>query len=165
MSEVKKTTTVGRAEKVYLLGFDDICITAKIDTGADLSSIWATNIHIVDGDLQFTLFGPSSPYYSGRVYIVKQGEYSVTRVANSFGQREIRYVVKVRIRLAGRVLKATFTLSNRSKKTYPVLLGRKLLKGKFVVDVKRGDPLHVEEKIKRQKMHLELGNYNDKLGA
>jgi hypothetical protein len=160
----KSATTIGRAEKVYLLDYLDKPVVAKVDTGADLSSIWASEIHETDGVLTFCLFGSESPAFTGDVVRLSEGEYSITRVANSFGQRELRYMVKFRIRLARRVIVATFTLADRSTKTYPILLGRRLLQGKFVVDVSKGQPLSDKEQAARERLRIELKGHGDKLG-
>jgi hypothetical protein len=164
MTENKQPAIIGRAEKVFFVDVSKQPIPAKVDTGADLSSIWATDIHVEDDKLSFKLFGPSSEFYTGKAIVLAKKDYSVTRVANSFGHREVRYVVKLRIRIAGRLVQGTFTLSNRASKLYPILLGRRLLKGKFVVDVAQGDPLHEAEKARRQKLQVDLDKLNsDKL--
>jgi len=166
MTDTSNLTTIGRAERIQLpdvLG--DAVVTAKIDTGADLSSLWASNIEIVDGDLHFTVLGPGSPQYTGQVIAVPAGEFDITRVANSFGQREERYVIKTVIRVRGRRVSGTFTLADRSNKTYPILLGRRLLKGKFIVDVAAGNPLKTEEKVKRERMLQDLKARSDKQEA
>jgi hypothetical protein len=159
----KPAITIGRAEKVYLLDYMEQPVVAKVDTGADLSSIWASAIHEEGGVLSFCLFGPESTVYTGEVVRLSEGDYSITRVASSFGQRELRYTVKLRIKLAGRVVLATFTLADRSTKTYPILLGRRLLQGKFVVDVSKGHPLRQEERQKQEKLRADLA-VHDKLG-
>jgi hypothetical protein len=164
MEDKKIPITIGRAEKVYISDYLKKPVIAKVDTGADLSSIWASSIREHDGMLAFSLFGPEAPEYTGEVIELPEEAYSITRIANSFGQREVRYTVKLRIKLAGRVIRATFTLADRSSKTYPILLGRRLLQGKFVVDVAKGRPLRQEEKEKQEKMHLELKRSSDKLG-
>jgi ribosomal protein S6--L-glutamate ligase len=137
----KELTVIGRAEKVDLLDFDMSSIPAKVDTGADSSAIWASSIEEKDDGLYFVLFGPESAGYTGAVQRFTKPDYTLTRVANSFGHKELRYKVKLRIRVKGRLVRATFTLSDRSEKTYPILLGRRLLHGKFLVDVTGGDPL------------------------
>lgn len=160
----KSVTTIGRAERVYIIDYFAKPLTAKVDTGADLSSIWASNIREQDGVLSFSLLGPESPFFTGEVIRLQKENYSLTRVANSFGQRELRYTVKLRIKLAGRIIVATFTLADRSNKTYPILLGRRLLQGKFVVDVSQGSPLREAERQKRDKLHIDLMGLDDKLG-
>lgn len=152
----KKKSTIGRAEKIDLLDFDMAGIPAKTDTGADMCAIWATKVEERDGELYFTLFAPGSPYYTGVEQRFTKEDYSLTRVANSFGQKELRYKVKLRVKVVDRVVRATFTLSDRAKKIYPVLLGRKLLHGKFLVDVTSGEPLIEEEASKAALLKQDL---------
>lgn len=147
---------IGRVEKVSFPELDIKDVHAKIDSGADLSSLWATGIHEENGVLRFKLFGKKSPFYTGKEIEIAAPHYLLTRVANSFGHKEFRYVVKLQIKLAGKLLVATFTLSDRSKKTYPILIGRKLLKGKFLIDVAKGTPLADIEKRKKDRMKKEL---------
>jgi hypothetical protein len=165
MSKNTQPTTIGRAEPIQLLDQGGLTIIAKVDTGADLSSIWVSEVVETAEGLTFVLFEAGHPEYSGDVIKVAPGEYSKARIANSFGQREIRYTVKLRIKLAGRSIRATFSLANRKDKLYPVLLGRRLLKGKFIVDVSKGDPLHKQEKVRKQKLLRELDKSDDRLGA
>ncbi len=152
----RELTIIGRAERVYFPdhGFDKV--PAKIDTGADASSIWGTASVDGKGRLDVVFFGPESPFYDGKIHTFPKSEYSVTRVANSFGHREVRYKVKLKIKANGRLINGTFTLADRSKKLYPILLGRSLLKNKFVVDVAKGKPLLAEEKARRLKLQAEL---------
>jgi len=136
-------TVIGRAALVRFFDLPEHWVPAKIDTGADLSSIWATDIHVQsDGCLTFKLFGPSSKYFSGTQIVVPSADFRLAHIENSFGVGEKRYVVKLRVQVEGRLFKATFTLADRSVKTYPVLLGRRLLNGKFIVDVSLGKSLH-----------------------
>ncbi|MCA9333079.1 ATP-dependent zinc protease [Candidatus Saccharibacteria bacterium] len=154
---MKDFQIIGRAERVNLPELGLKGVPAKVDTGADASSIWATGLEVSDNGLEVVFFGPDSPYYSGEKVQFPPGTYTFTRVASSFGQREVRYKVKLRVKVAGRVIYATFTLANRSSKTYPILIGRKLLHGKFIVDVSKGNPLIGEERKKRAIMKKELG--------
>ena len=161
----KKLTTIGRAEKLDLLDFGITDVPAKIDTGADTSSIWATKVQEKEDGLYFVLFGPDSPHYTGVVQRFTAPDYSMTRVANSFGQKELRYKVKLRVKVKGRAIRATFTLSDRSQKTYPILLGRRLLHGKFVVDVSGGAPLLEEEQEKAVALERHLQAIQKKKGG
>lgn len=161
MNQFKLLTTIGRAERISFLDSDTHDVPAKVDTGADLSSIWASSIKEENGHLSFKLFAPESQYYTDEIITLSPGDYRLTRVANSFGNKEMRYVVKLRIKIKGRTIKSSFSLANRSAKVYPVLLGRRLLKGKFVVDVAQGQPLEKEEKLRLQKLHAELSERED----
>jgi hypothetical protein len=128
---------IGHAAKIAVVDLGLIGVPAKIDTGADLSAIWASSVVEKEDGLHVVFFGPGSPFYTGETIMVQNG-YKRTKVANSFGEKELRYKLKLRIRVKGRLIRATFTLSDRSQKPYPVLLGRRLLQGKFLVDVSRG---------------------------
>jgi hypothetical protein len=50
---------------------------------------------------------------------------------------QIRPVGKLKARLSKVELRREFSLTDRSEFTYPVLIGRNLLQGEFIVDVTR----------------------------
>jgi len=125
---------IGRNVMVSIIGHDSLSVPAKVDTGADSSSIWATNIQISkSGVLSFTLFGVDSKYYTGEV--IKRKAYRVAIVRSSNGQSEIRYRTEIPVRIAGKRVRAAFFLSDRSINHFPILLGRKTINKKFLVDV------------------------------
>lgn len=131
----KELQIIGSIEKVSI-GKRVIDIPAKIDTGADSSSIWASYIRVdKDGILRFRLFDEGSRYYTGKVY--RRKDYKVAMVKSSTGHKQIRYRTHFTVSLAGRKIKVLFNLSDRSKNTYKVLIGRRTIAGKFVVDVKK----------------------------
>lgn len=113
-------------------------VPAKIDTGAEASSIWASKIRVdKDGTLKFSLFGPSSPFYNGK--IIKCKDYKVMVVRSAMGQEQLRYRVHLPIKIKGRTINVLFSLSDRSRNSFPILIGRRTLQGKFVVDVSLPD--------------------------
>ena len=63
-----------------------------------------------------------------------------------------RYKVKLRVILDNRVINATFTLADRSSQVYPVLVGRNILRGKFIVDVHKGSPLKSLESFRTKQI-------------
>ncbi len=130
--------TIGTIEAVSLPGYGVENILAKIDTGADSSAIWANHILEKNGKLEFILFGPTSPYYTGEV--IKTSKFSKVLVKNSFGHKELRYKVDIKVLLNDRTIKARFTLANRSNNRFPILIGRRTVKGKFLVDASRRNP-------------------------
>jgi glutathione synthase/RimK-type ligase-like ATP-grasp enzyme len=142
-SYTTKKPVIGRAEPISFKEGEVHNLTAKIDTGAYRSSVWATDIEERDGMLYFTLLGPASPCYSGQQ--LKTKRYQLVEVENSFGHKEQRYSVFLKVEIAGRKIRSNFTLSNRASKTYSVLIGRKLLKNRFIVDVSTGKPVEDEE--------------------
>ncbi len=149
-------TVIGRAERIDFPQLDLKRVPAKIDTGADASSIWATGSVDSRGKLDVVFFGPESPFYDGKIHVFPKSAYSITRVSSSFGHREVRYKLKLKIKVNGRTINGSFTLADRSKKLYPILLGISLLRNKFVVDVSKGKPLLAEERARRQRLQDEL---------
>lgn len=113
-------------------------VPTKIDTGAEASSIWASHIRIdKDGVLKFRLFGENSPFYNGKV--VKRTDYKVIVTRSAMGEEQIRYRVYLPIKINGRKIRVLFSLADRSRNNFPVLIGKRTLQGKFLVDVSLPD--------------------------
>jgi hypothetical protein len=126
-------------------------IPAKVDTGADSSSIWASDIKLENSELSFFLFDKTSPYYSGDRIMVSPSDYSVIKVASSSGERQVRYVVTLAAVLEGQPFKIRFTLSDRSTMLYPVLLGHHFLGSRFLVDTTSNLPEKVQAELMQEK--------------
>lgn len=125
---------IGRSEVLTFVGTDAINVPAKTDTGAFRSAVHASDINVdADGVLSFNLLG-GHPVCGAMAHRVAAEEYKKVWVANSFGEREERFEVKLKVKLGPKVFHARFTLADRSKKIYPILLGRKLLNHRFLVD-------------------------------
>lgn len=140
-SKTQDLSIVGSTEFIDVAGFKNI--PAKIDTGADTSAIWASNIKMEEnGVLTFSLFDRESPFYTGE--IIKTKDYKAKMVRSSHGDRQVRYRVELPITLKKESFKAAFTLADRSKNSFPILIGRRTLKGNYLVDVSK-------ESIKRPK--------------
>lgn len=120
-------------------------VPAKVDTGADSSAVWASDI-FVDPEhvLHFKLFGEGSPYYTGVEHTTRVFSVAVTK--SSLGETALKYRVKLKICLAGKNISATFGLSDRSTHNYPVLIGRRTLSGRFIVDVSQTEDLVKQKK-------------------
>lgn len=129
--------TIGRNVRVDLAGHAKQ-VPAKVDTGADSSSVWASNVLVQpNGELQFVLFNRDSPYYDGNV--IETNQYTVATVRSATGHEEIRYRVTLMLHIKGKRIKAVFNLSDRSRNRFPILIGRRTLSNKFIVDVKMAD--------------------------
>ena len=103
--------TLGVIEKVKIKGEKEKEVLAKIDTGADNSSI--------NKELALELnLGP----------IIREA------LIKSASGNTIRPVVKCSIELKGKLIESEFTLSDRKNMQYPVLIGLKVLKQGFLVD-------------------------------
>jgi len=146
--------TIGRNTLIDIDGYAE-AIPAKVDTGADRSSIWASSLHIDDdGVLSFELFSPESPYYTGKKIAKKHFKVSVVRSSN--GHAQIRYRVQIPVTIMGRKIRATFSLSDRSRNQFPILLGRKTLHKKFVVDVSQTSVRMSKVPMKSKELYKEF---------
>ncbi len=126
--------TVGRMTYVHLHKGVYVDIPAKIDTGADASAIDASHVQINEaGQLEYILFQPHAAYYDGILH--KTSKYRVKVVKSSTGHVQIRYTINLPLYICGKKINATFTLTDRSKNTFPILIGARTLKNKFAVDV------------------------------
>ena len=128
---------IGRKEKIALPDLGLKLVWAKIDTGAYTSSLHAEHIReeIVDGVkvLKFEVLMEGHKDFTGKTISIR--EYRQKKVKNSFGQTETRYLITTKIRIAGETFSAEFTLSDRSSMKNSILLGRKILHDRFLVDV------------------------------
>jgi hypothetical protein len=124
---------IGRSEFLYFTTHGKMPVPAKIDTGAYRSAVHADKIVEKDGELSFRLLG-NHPVGKAFAAEITTKSYKQVTVANSFGHEEVRYEVKLPVKLGPKLFTAEFTLANRSKKVYPILIGRKLLNRRFVVD-------------------------------
>ncbi|MCS7076544.1 MAG: RimK/LysX family protein [Bacteroidia bacterium] len=127
-----KKIKIGWLEEISLPEFKIDVIPAKIDTGAYTSSLHATKIRpfLKDG-VSYVQF-----YANGQVKCIKP-VHSQRIVKSSNGQEDLRIVIETIVVLGKRKILTEFTLSNREDMDYKVLLGRKFLRGRYIVDVSR----------------------------
>lgn len=128
---------IGRFDRADFpdLHLDDISI--KIDTGAYNSSIHCDNIKEEDGILRCTFLDEEHPLYNGKEFSFS--DYDVVFVKSSNGIVQKRYLIQTTIKLFNQVHKISLSLSARQEMRFPVLLGRKFLTKKFIVDTEYFD--------------------------
>lgn len=129
-------------------------VPAKIDTGADSSAIWASDVEVdKNGTLSFKLFGKKSEFYTGETIETKNYKVVVTR--SSHGEEKIFYRTHITIRLGTHRIKALMTLSSREKNNFPILIGKRTLKNKYIVDVSKNE-IQVEKNPDTKTLTKEL---------
>jgi hypothetical protein len=136
----KEKKTIGRAEVVKFLDLDETKVHARIDSGARTSAIWGS-ARVDDGVLVVSFFGDPSKTYTFK-------SYGRMAVASSNGHVDKRFTIRLLVIIKGRKVRATFTIADRVTQVYPVLIGRNVLRGKFIVDVTLGRSLKTAEKEK-----------------
>lgn len=141
---MKVKTTIGRKDKVDFPELKLRNIDIKIDTGAYTSAIHCHKIKTkeIDGKqvLTFTLLDPSHSQYNNKEFSTEN--FKEKRIKSSFGSSEKRFIIKTNIRLIGKLYAIELSLSERGEMRFPVLIGRKFLMGKFIVDASKYDVSH-----------------------
>lgn len=128
----KNKHIIGRTDIADFPKFGLNDVPVKIDSGAYTSTIHCCSIKQLSDAIEVTFLDKSKPAYSGEKIIFH--DYSVKKVRSSSGQSQLRYKVAGSIELFGKKYNTEFTLSMRSKMRYPVLLGRRLLSKRFLID-------------------------------
>jgi hypothetical protein len=129
--------TIGRLERVDIPEWNLFDLEAKIDTGAYTSSLHCHHIEVFEHEgkpmVRFKLLDPSHDDYNGRT--LELPVYKTKKVKSSNGITEERIIVTTKIVLAGKPIRIHLALTDRSEMRYPLLIGRRTLKGRFLVDV------------------------------
>ncbi len=151
MVKFKNKIIIGNSDKIDFLELGLENIGCKIDTGADTSSIHCHHVRIreINGEevLVFRLLDPRHKAYIKKDCITKF--FKEKKIKNSFGDREYRYFVKLKITLFGQEIETEFSLANRADMKFPVLLGKKLLGQLYMVDVAQKNLSYNHKKNKR----------------
>ena len=137
----RELRTIGSTDKLDLPAFGIEDLDCKIDTGADTSSLHCSKMHVVEKDgeeyLKFRVLDKKHPLFSKTDHLVRDFKEKTVRSSN--GESETRFVIRTKAVLFGRLETITFTLTDRGRMKFPVLLGKRFLKNKFVVDVAQTD--------------------------
>ncbi|MBI4148583.1 ATP-dependent zinc protease [Candidatus Woesearchaeota archaeon] len=104
-------TVIGMTEEVSIIGERSKRVAARVDTGATRSSIDVVLAHELG-------LGPT---------------LKTVKVKSASGST-VRGVIKTKIIIANRKIKASFTLADRRHMKYKVLVGQNILKRGFLID-------------------------------
>lgn len=108
-------------------------LEAKLDTGADTSSIDARDIErFRKGGVSYARF--LVPGGSGGGARIEAPVVRRATIKRAGGESDRRLVVKLRLCLAGQTVEAEVTLADRSQMSVPMLIGRNVLAGRLLVD-------------------------------
>jgi len=144
--------TIGRVEKAHFNELGLLFIDTKVDTGAYTSSIHCEHIHLKDNKLYCNFLDSSHPDYHHKQLIFE--DYQKKTVKSSNGVTQERFVIRTHIKIGPNEYDIELTLADRAEMKYPVLLGRKFLTSKFVVDVSK--PYLLSQKRKKMKKKLKI---------
>lgn len=124
--------TVGWLEEVNL-GQQGFMILAKLDTGADNSSINAVDVSSYSKDgQQWVRFTIENRH--GREAVIEKPVKKTVRIKTKEGGSQERMVIELNICLSGIKKKVYVNLVNRGHYKYQMLIGRSFLSPEFLVD-------------------------------
>jgi len=134
---LKGKVIVGEVEKFYLAD-PGLIYTARIDSGAETSSIHAQNIKRFERDgsnwVRFDVPVPGTDYEQ---WITLEREISrrVRIIQSAADEAERRVVVELQFAIGDHQQVAEFTLADRTNLTHEVLIGRNILRDVMLIDV------------------------------
>lgn len=110
-------------------------IEAKIDTGAYSCSIHCDDIRLSEDEkkVHFRLLDESHPDYHDAEIIMPV--YEIRTVKSSNGTTQERIFIKTILELYGLEFETEISLTDRTSMKFPMLIGRKFLEDRFLVDV------------------------------
>lgn len=127
---------IGKYDRVDLPKLKLENLKAKIDTGAKTSSLHCSYIKQIDENtVTFEVLDDTHKKYRKKIYSMPIKR--IAKVRSSNGIVETRFVISTEVIIFNKSYLTEFTLRNRKKMNYPILLGRELLKKNFLVDVRK----------------------------
>ena len=127
---------VGQLERFYLAG-PGLVYKARIDSGAETSSIYGRNIEQFERDgtnwVRFEVPVPGSD--DDWVAMEKEVSRMVRIIQSSSEESERRAVVRLQFAIGDHQQVAEFTLADRGNLTYDVLVGRNVIRDVMLIDV------------------------------
>lgn len=124
--------TIGYLETVRIYP-GEVTLRAKIDSGAATSSIDVGEIEELDvGGEPWVRFRLADA--AGKGMVVERPLVRLANIRRSGTQTQTRYVINIGICLAGFYKEAQVNLNDRSGMNYRMLIGRRFLEDKFVID-------------------------------
>ena len=149
LKSAKSLKIIGTSDHIDLPEFGLENLGCKVDTGAATSALHCHKVRLIEKDgnayVRFQLLDPEHPSYQNRRFTLPL--YAEKEIRNSFGQSEWRYAIKTPVVVFGKTYRVVFTLSDRAKMKFPILLGSRFLRNKFMVDVSQKD---LSLQLKRQ---------------
>ncbi len=135
----KAKTVIGRKDKADFEKLNLFGIEVKVDSGAYTSSFHCHRIEkITKGGkemIRCNFLDPGHPQYHEREFYFE--DFKIRNVKSSNGMVEERFSIVTEIKIFNQNYPIELTLTEREEMKHPVLLGRKFLSKKFMVDTSK----------------------------
>lgn len=124
---------IGHLETVDITELELFALDTKIDTGADSCSMHCDDIEVEGEKVTFTLHDEVHPAYHGKRLTFPI--HKIRRVKSSNGRSEERVFIKTLLKLGCKAYETEISLTNRENMKYPMLIGKRFLSHRYLVDV------------------------------
>ncbi|UMB59604.1 RimK/LysX family protein [Lutibacter sp. A80] len=125
-------TLIGRTDIVDFPKLELFGIAIKVDSGAYTSSFHCHHIEVENNILKCQFLDPEHEKYHEKYFYFK--EFIQKKVKSSNGITETRFIITTEIFIFNEIHTIELSLTERGSMMYPVLLGRKFLSKKFIID-------------------------------
>lgn len=122
----------GYLEKVWI-GNGDIAFEAKLDTGANSSSINAARAETFQRNKK-TWVRVNLTNRWNQSFQLERPVKKTVRIRRAGARKTRRFIIDLKLCVAGRTAVTEFSLADRTGQSYQVLIGRKFLKERVLVD-------------------------------
>jgi len=158
-AEAAERPVIGWREWVRLPALGDATVKAKVDTGARTSTLHAFDVEESERDGTTFVAFSFHPTQRDEELTVRAEAPLVDRrtVTASNGQSELRYVVATEVVIDDEPIAIELTLTRRDAMGFRMLLGRRALRGLYVVDPKRSFRAGVSKRVRRRARKERLG--------
>lgn len=126
---------IGEIEPIYIENIQNPMI-ARIDSGADTSSIDAKNIKYFERDGKSWVKFEIVNRKTGEKKLFKKPIVRKVRI-KQLDKHERRKVIYMNVKFGNFVLKREFTLADRDNYEYQVLVGRNIINGLALIDISK----------------------------
>ncbi len=138
--------TLGRSDLLDLpdLGIENVPV--KVDTGAYTSCIHCISTEEQEGGIQVEIsLEDHNHHFEKRAFFFDK--FTKRVIKNSSGIAEERYIISTSVIIYGKKYFTEFSLNPRGNMRFPILLGRRAIRKRFIIDVAKKN-LSYKHKIK-----------------
>ncbi|WP_343634149.1 RimK/LysX family protein [Fluviicola sp.] len=130
---------LGRKDLVSFPEFELENVPVKIDSGAYSSSMHCQSIEVIEfgekEQLRVVFLDAGISGFTGKEVVFNDFKTKVVKSSNGIAQE--RFFVKGTVRLFGQTYETVFSLTERTGLRNPILLGRRLLNKRFLIDTSK----------------------------
>ncbi len=126
------TPIAGGVETLYIIPMK-MPFHARMDTGAETSSIDASNLKPFERDGEKWIAFDIINRKNGEKHHFEKRLKRKVKIRRTEAN-EHRYVVQMNIKMGTELISAEFSLNDRGKFDYQVLIGRNIINGRYIID-------------------------------